>query len=49
MTEAEKRQIATTFIEGLRKQDANLLNGIMTPDVIWSIPGRRSSLAKRAA
>jgi uncharacterized protein len=39
MTEAEKRKIATTFIEGLRRQDANLLSGIMTPDVIWSIPG----------
>jgi hypothetical protein len=49
MTEAEKRHIATTFIEGLRKQDANLLNAIMTPDVIWSIPGSAIVLAKRAA
>jgi uncharacterized protein len=39
MTEAEKRRLATTFIDGLRARDADILNAIMAEDVIWSLPG----------
>lgn len=39
MTETEKRNLAESFIAGLRNQDAKLLRSILTSDVTWSLPG----------
>ena len=39
MTETQKRDIAKSFIAGLSKRDADLLESIMEPDVVWSLPG----------
>ncbi len=39
MTEAEKYQLATTFVAGLRARDTSLLGTVLTEDVVWSVPG----------
>lgn len=39
MTEDERKHFATSFISGLRSRDAATLEPLMTPDVVWSLPG----------
>ena len=39
MNEAEKKEIAQKFINGLRTSDGALLKSIMTDDAVWSLPG----------
>jgi ketosteroid isomerase-like protein len=39
MTDQDKKQLATSFIEALRAGDANGFRAIMTDDVFWSLPG----------
>jgi uncharacterized protein GlcG (DUF336 family)/ketosteroid isomerase-like protein len=39
MTEHDKRKIATAFIEALRARDSAKFTEIMTPDVVWTLPG----------
>jgi hypothetical protein len=40
MTEAEKKEIAETFITGLSNCDGKLLESITTDDIVWSLPGK---------
>jgi len=35
----DKRHIAETFLLGLRTRDWALLRKIMTPDIVWTLPG----------
>jgi ketosteroid isomerase-like protein len=35
----DKREIAETFLLGLRTRDWDLLRKIMTSDIVWSLPG----------
>ena len=35
----DKRQIAETFLLGLRTRDWALLRTIMTQDIVWTLPG----------
>jgi ketosteroid isomerase-like protein len=35
----DKRQIAETFLLGLRTRDWELLRKIMTNDIVWTLPG----------
>ena len=39
MTDQNKKQLATSFIEALRAADANGFRSIMTDDVVWTLPG----------
>ncbi len=39
MTEAEKKTLATSFIDSLRSLDSKKLKSITTEDVVWSLPG----------
>jgi uncharacterized protein len=39
MTDQDRKQLATSFIEALRAGDANRFRAIMTEDVIWTLPG----------
>jgi uncharacterized protein len=39
MTDQDRKQLATSFIEALRVGDANGFRAIMTDDVVWSLPG----------
>jgi uncharacterized protein len=34
-----KRQVAETFLLGLRTRDWDLLRKIITPDIVWTLPG----------
>jgi hypothetical protein len=47
ISEAEKRALATSFIEALRSLDAKAFQKIMTEDVVWTLPG--SSLVSGVA
>ena len=40
MSEAKKRELAEAFILGLTSHDEELLNSVMTDDVVWSLPGK---------
>jgi ketosteroid isomerase-like protein len=40
MTDQERRQLATSFIEALRAGDANGFRAIMADDVFWTLPGK---------
>ena len=37
--EAAKRAVAEAFLMGLRNRDWEQLRSIMTPDIVWSLPG----------
>jgi len=39
MTDQDRKQLATSFIEALRAGDANGFRSIMTDDVLWTLPG----------
>src|SRR5271154_2033766 len=39
MTDQERKQLATSFIEALRAGDADGFRSIMTDDVLWTLPG----------
>jgi uncharacterized protein len=39
MTNQDRRQLATSFIQALRAGDANGFRAIMTDDVVWTLPG----------
>jgi uncharacterized protein len=39
MTDQDRKQLATSFIEALRARDANGFRAIMTDDVVWTLPG----------
>ena len=39
MTDQERKQLATSFIEALRAGDSNGFRLIMTDDVLWTLPG----------
>jgi hypothetical protein len=39
MTDQDRKQLATSFIEALRAGDANGFRAIMTNDVVWTLPG----------
>jgi hypothetical protein len=39
MTDQDRKQLATSFIEALRVGDANGFRSIMTDDVLWTLPG----------
>jgi ketosteroid isomerase-like protein len=39
MTDQDRKQLATSFIESLRAGDANGFRAIMTDDVVWTLPG----------
>ena len=39
MTDQDRKQLATSFIEALRSLDENGLKTIMTDDVVWTLPG----------
>jgi uncharacterized protein len=39
MTDQDRKQLATSFIEALRAGDANGFRAIMTDDVVWTLPG----------
>jgi ketosteroid isomerase-like protein len=39
MTDNERKQVATAFIEALRAGDVDGFRRIMTDDVIWTLPG----------
>ena len=40
MTDQERTQLATSFIDALRAGDANGFRAIMTDDVFWTLPGK---------
>jgi hypothetical protein len=44
MTEAEKKEIAETFITGLSNRDGKLLESITTDDIVWSRCDRAQSV-----
>ena len=48
MTDQERTQLATSFIDALRAGDANGFRAIMTDDVFWTLPGKSlvSGIAK---
>ena|ERR1700722_13504723 len=48
MTDEERKQIAASFIATLRSGGAPAFQGIMTDDVVWSLPGKStvSGIAK---
>ena len=39
ISDEERKGLATSFIEGLRKQDVEILRSITAPGVIWTLPG----------
>ena len=39
MPNQDKRHIAETFLTALRTRDWDLMREIMTPDVVWTLPG----------
>lgn len=39
MTDAQKKDIALTFIRSLQQRDPILLKTVLTDDAIWSLPG----------
>ena len=39
MTDQDRKQLATSFIEALRAGDSNGFRSIMTDDVLWTLPG----------
>jgi ketosteroid isomerase-like protein len=39
MSEEERRELATEFIEALRARDGQRFRAIMTEDIVWSLPG----------
>lgn len=39
-TDENGRQVAETFLRGLRTRDWALLRSIMTEDIVWTLPGR---------
>jgi ketosteroid isomerase-like protein len=39
MTDQDRKQLATSFIQALRAGDANGFHTIMTDDVVWTLPG----------
>jgi ketosteroid isomerase-like protein len=42
MTDQERKQLATSFIEALRAGDAKGFHAIVTDDVVWTLPGTSS-------
>jgi ketosteroid isomerase-like protein len=40
MTDQERKQLATSFIDARRAGDANGFRAIMTDDVFWTLPGK---------
>ena len=39
MNDAQKKEIASTFIRALQERDPVLLKTVLTDDAIWSLPG----------
>ena len=39
MTDAQKKDIALTFIRSLQQRDPILLKTVLTDDAVWSLPG----------
>ncbi|WP_263357251.1 nuclear transport factor 2-like protein [Acidicapsa ligni] len=39
MTDAQKKEIALTFIHSLQQRDPILLKTVLTDDAVWSLPG----------
>lgn len=39
ITDAEKRAVADEFLAGLRTRDWDRLRGVMTEDIVWTMPG----------